>query len=210
MKKYLNVKTIFLIISIMIIIAGLITTIITGFERSLIYKEGTRIEVYIPKGYEKQDIINIAKESFETEEIVFFEIEKLGQIPGIKLVKEYSEEQLNSYLNKISEKYGIEKEKIEYYEIHVPETEVITLVKPYILPAFFVTTISLIYIIIKNYKTESGVKIPLRILKILVITLGIYFSLISLFRLQINMYTMPLALTIYIVDLLIVVNKKCE
>lgn len=210
MKKYLNIKTILLIISIIIIIAGAITTVIAGFEKSLLYKAGTRIEVYIPKGYEKEYIINIAKESFNTNEILFSEIEKLNQVPGIKLTEEYSEEQLDSYLSKISEKYGMDKKDIEYYEILVPETEISTIIKPYGWPVFFVTTLLLIYIIIKNYKSENGVKIPLRVLKILVITLGLYFSLIALFRLQFSIYTMPLALAIYIVDLFIAVNKKCE
>ena len=36
-----------------------------GFEKSSDYATGTRLEVYIPKGYEKQDVISIAKESFE-------------------------------------------------------------------------------------------------------------------------------------------------
>jgi len=209
MKKYLNIKTILLIISILIIILGVITVSFKGFEKSIEYKAGTRIEVNIPNGYEKQNIINIAKESFDTDEILFSKIEKLNQIAGIK-VAEYSEEQLNAYLNKISEEYKIEQKDIKYYEIEIPETKISTIVEPYLLPVLLITTLSLAYIIIKNYKAKNKIKISLEILGILVIILSLFFSLIAIFRLQFNIYTMPLALAIYIVTLLIAVNKKCE
>lgn len=209
MKKYLNIKTIFLIISILIILAGIITIYLKGFEKSLEYKSGTRVEIYIPNGYEKQDILNIAKESFNTDEILFSEIEKLNQVAGIK-VTEYSEEQLNNYINKIVEKYEIEEDEKEYYEIVVPETKISTIINPYILPLILITVLTLIYIIIKNFKANNGIKKSLKVLGILVITLCVYFSIIAIFRLQFSIYTMPLALAIYIVSLLIVVNKKCE
>jgi len=209
MKKYLNVKNIILLISILIIIAGTVTLCLYGFEKSIEYKAGTRIEVYIPNLYEKEDVIQIAKESFETEDFLFVEIEELNQVAGIK-VAEYTEEQLENFKNKISEKYGIDKEELEIHTALVPETKIATLVKPYLSPLFFVTTLILIYIIIKNIKTNNGARIPLKVLGILVITLCLYFSLISLFRLQFSIYTLPLALAIYIVTLLIAVNKKWE
>ena len=207
MKKYLNKKNIVLIICLLIIIAGAITLALSGFEKSIEYKSGTRIEVYIQNGYKKQDIINIAKESFETDVILFLEIEKLNQVAGIK-VTEYTQEQLDTYLKKLSEKYELDEKSIEYDIAVVPETKISTLVEPYILPILFSTTIALIYIIVKNF--NKGINLPLRVLKILVITLGIYFSIITIFKIQFSIYTMPFALAIYIISLLIAVNKKCE
>jgi len=209
MKKYFNIKTIFLAIIILIILSGVITLNISGFEKSLEYKSGTRIEVYIPEGYEKDEIINIAKESFKTDEILFSKIEKVNKVAGIK-VKEYSKEQLDEYINKISEKYEIDTEKMEYYEIVVPETKISTVVKLYILPVILITVLSLKYILIKNYKLNNKAKISLKVLEILVITLCLYFSIIALFKLPFSIYTMPLAFAIYIVTLLISVNKKWE
>lgn len=209
MKKYLNKKIIPLIISILIIILGIILLCLNGFEKAIEYKAGTRIEVLIPNGYKENEIVEIAKECFDTDEILFSEIEKLNQVAGIKVVK-YSEEQLENYINKVSEKYELDKEDIEYHEVLIPETSISTIITPYILPVFFTTTIVLMYIVIKNYKSNDGVKIPLKVLKMLVITLGLYFSFIVLFRLQFNIYTMPIALALYIVILLITVNKKCE
>lgn len=210
MKKFLNIiKTILIIISILIIIVGISTLCVAGFEKSIEYKAGTRIEVYIPQGYEKEDIINIAKECFETDEVLLSKLDNINKVAGIK-VTEYSKEQLDTYINKIVEKYDIDEEEREVKEVIIPETKISTVVKPYILPILFITCASLIYIIIRNFKNNKGIKIPLRILGILVIFLGLYFSIIGLFRLPFGIYTMPLAFAIYIVALLITANKRCE
>ena len=209
MKKYLNLKTIFLTISILIILAGTITLCVMGFEKSIEYKAGTRIEVYIPEGLEKEEILEIAKETFDTEEILFSEIENLNQVAGIKVTK-YSQEQLDAYIDKIVEKYEIDEEETEYYEIIVPETKISTIINPYILPLLLTTVLSLIYVIIKNFKANNKIIMSLKVLGILVITLCVYFSFIAILRLPFSIYTMPLALAIYIVTLLIAVNKKCE
>lgn len=210
MKKFFNIiKTILLIISILVIISGTITLCIAEFEKSIEYRAGTRIEVYIPNGYEKEEIINIAKEAFETEDILFSEIEQINQVAGIK-VNKYSKEQLDAYINKIAEKYKIGEDEMEYEEVVIPETKIITVVTPYILPVSVITVLSLIYIIIRNYKSNNKIKMSLKFLGILVITLCTYFSIIALLRLQFCIYTMPLAFSIYIVTLLILANKKCE
>lgn len=209
MKKYFNKKTIILAISILIILAGGITIGISGFEKSLEYKSGTRIEVYIPEGYEKQTILNFAQECFKTDEIIFSEIEEVGKVAGIK-VEKYTQAQLENYLLKISEKYGIDGEDMEHYEIVIPETKVSTVVEPYLLPLIIITLLSLIYIIIKNYKSNNKIKMSLKILGILVIVLSLYFCCIALFKLQFGIYTMPLAFALYIVTLLIAINKICE
>lgn len=206
MKKWLNKQKIFLIILILIIISGIITLGIAGLEKSLEYKAGTRIEVYIPKGYEKQDIINIAKESFVGKEISFVEIEKLNQIAGIK-VSEYTQEEMETFKSSISQKYEIEKEKIELYEVLVPETKISTIVKPYILPIMLVTILSLVYIGIRSIKTNDVLKKSFEFLITIIMTMAIYFSIIVIFRLPFGSFTMPLALSIYIITLLIAVKN---
>ena len=149
MKKYLNIKNIILAITILIVIAGVVSFCVFGFEKSIEYKAGTRIEIYIPNGYQKQDIINIAKESFNTDEVLFSEIDKLGETAGIKVIN-YTKEQLEVYVNKITEKYEIVEDEVEYIEKVVPETKLSTVVTPYIKLIILITLISLIYVMIKN------------------------------------------------------------
>lgn len=207
MKNKLNKKSISLIILILIIISGIITVGVAGFEKSYDYTSGTRLEIYIPKGYDKQEIVSIAKESFENKEISFYEIEKLNQVAGIK-VKEYTKDELDDFKTKISEKYEMNKEDIELYEVAVPTTRISSVVTSYVLPMLLVTALSVIYVGIRNFKSNERLKISLKVLVTLAIVLGLYFSIIALFRLPFGIYTMPLALAIYVITLLISVNNS--
>lgn len=207
MKYIFEKNKIILIILTVLIVAGLITMFVTGFEKSIEYQAGTRIEVYIPQGYEKQDIINIADESFSAKEIGFKEVEKLNQVAGIK-IKEYTTEELETFKTKISEKYDIDEKELEVYEIAIPTTRIRTAVEPYVFPVILVTVLSLIYVLFRNLKSENKWKIILKIVLTLAITLGIYFSLILILQLPFADYTMPLALGIYIITLIILVNNN--
>lgn len=206
MKNILKDNKIILLILTLFIIVGIITLFVAGFEKSAQYQAGTRIEVYIPQGYEKQDIINIANESFADKKIIFEEVEKLNQVAGIK-IKDYTDEELNKFKTSICERYEIEEKSLELHEIKLPTTRIRTAVAPYIFPIVLVTMLSLIFILFKNLKSENKWKNLLKIILALIIVLGIYFSLILVLRLPFGIYTMPLALAIYIITLLISVNN---
>ena len=207
MKCIFNKNKVILIVLAVLIVAGLVTMFVAGFEKSSEYQAGTRIEVYIPQGYEKQDVINIAKESFSAKKIGFEEIEKLNQVAGIKL-EEYTKEELDNFKAKISEKYNIDGKELKVYEITIPAIRIRTAVEPYVLPIVLVTVLSLIYVLFKNLKSEKKWKIILKIVSTLAIVLGVYFSLILILQLPFANYTMPLALAIYIITLIILVNNK--
>ena len=64
MKDIWKKNKITLLVLIILIIAGTIILGISGFEKSPDLKAGTKIEIYIPKGYDKQEVIDIAKECF--------------------------------------------------------------------------------------------------------------------------------------------------
>ena len=206
--KNISIKNkIIILLLTLLIIAGTITLFVAGFEKNEIYQAGTRIEVYIPQGYEKEEILNIAKESFPGKEIGFEEIEKLNQIAGIK-VNEYNEEEMETFKAKISEKYGIEEDSLTIHEVPLPTTRVSTVIDPYVLPVVLVTVLSLIYVLFRNLKSENKWKIILNIVLTLAVVLGAYFSLILVLRLPFGECTMPLALAIYIITLIIVVNNS--
>lgn len=207
MKCILKKNKIILIVLAVLIIAGIITMFVTGFEKAYEYQAGTRIEVYIPQGYENQDIINIAKESFNGKKVSFEKVEKLNQIAGIK-IKEYSKEEFENFKAKISEKYDIDEKELEIYEIKVSTTRIRTVVEPYVFPVVLVTVLSLIYVLFRNLKAENKWKKLLKIVLALVIVLGVYFSLILILGLPFGEYTMPLAFAIYLISLIILVNNK--
>lgn len=203
-------KKIPLIIFGLIILAGIIVLLVTGFEKSVTYKAGTRIEVYIPQGYEKQDILNIAKDSFNGKKVAIEDVEKLNQIAGIKINEKYSDEEMKNLKTKLSEKYEIDEDKLDIYEVSVPAIRVSTDIMPYVMPIGLVTIVSLIYVFFKNIRNENKWKIMLKIVISLAAVLAVYFSVILITRIPYGIYTMPVALAIYIITLMISVNNIKE
>ena len=67
MKKITENKKILIIAILIIIVAGIIFLAVKGFNKGIIYDSATRIECYIPSGYEKADIENEDKIDEESE-----------------------------------------------------------------------------------------------------------------------------------------------
>ena len=132
---------------------------------------------------------------------------KINQVAGIK-VKKYTKDELDNFKTKIAEKYEMDKKEIELHEVSVPTTRISSIVTPYVLPMILVTGLSLIYVGIRNFKSNERLKILLKVLVTITIVIGLYFSIIALFRLPFGIYTMPLALAIYVITLLISVNNS--
>ena len=94
------------------------------------------------------------------------------------------------------------------YEIAIPTTRIRTAVEPYILPILLTTVLSLLYVLFRNLKSENKWKIILKTVLTLAIVLGAYFSLILIFQIPFADYTMPLALAIYMITLIILANNN--
>ncbi len=198
-------KKIIAILVVLIILVGIIMVFTKGFNKDISYQKATRIEVNIPKGYEKDDIKQIAEETFGNKNIQVQDIEKTNQVVSLR-IKDYTEDELNNFKTKISEKYGIEQDKLTVEEIKIPGTRMLTLVTPYMFSLGLATVLSIIYIGLRNIKKEPLKKV-LKVILGLIAALGVYFSIIAIARIPVNEYTMPIALTVYVAALLIIVGK---
>lgn len=206
MKEWLNKNKIILIICAAIIIAGIIMLFAKGFNKDTYYSANKKIEAYIPTGYEKEDIINIAKESFNDKKFRFEEIEKLEQVAAIRVINP-SEEEIENFKNKIKEKYELTEENSQIYELDMPTTRIKTFIEPYVFPVCIVTILSLSYICLINFKNKTYLENMFKLIIVLFFTMGVYFSLILICRIPFGIYTIPVALSIYIISLLISTYK---
>lgn len=206
MKNISNLKKIILAIISLLIIVGIVMLFIVGFNKGMIYNKGTKIEIAISKGYDKKEVEQIAKETFQNRKILMQDIEKTNQVVSIK-VENYTQEELDNFKTKIGEKYGINKENLELHEVLSPATRISTIVSPYIFPVSLVTAISILYIVIKNIKEKEIAKKIITLLVALIIVAGLYFSIIIIARIPVTELTMPIALALYVATLLITVIK---
>ena len=113
-------KKIIYILLALIIVAGAIMTCVKGFNVDTMYTDNVRLYVYIQKEFENNDIKQIAKEVFGTDEIVVQKVEvykdmavitiKQKDVNNINAELKNLVEQLNT---KINEKYEIKNVTID-------------------------------------------------------------------------------------------------
>lgn len=204
MKKKSSINQLICIISIIVIIVGVIVLLTRGFEKSLDYARVNRIEIYLENGYNKEEITQIVNEIFIEKEFKIYDVDKFNQTIAIDLRESYSDEQLESLKTAIAEKNGIDEEEITVYENKIPAVTVRDIVKPYLQPMITTTMLIVIYIILRNIKSVEKImnKIIKMILTIL-LTEGVYFSLILIIGIPISKLTMPIAIIIYILSIII-------
>lgn len=204
-------KKIISIIIAIIILAGITTLIIFGFNKDLNYKDSTLLEIYIENEFSKSDILNIAKESFTGSEIKLLDIELVGNIVGVQLNK-YEQEQLDNFITKLNEKYEIEYTLENINIIEMPAKNILNQIENYILPIgisiFLIITYNLII-----YRKLGIFKVLLNTIVIILLSQIIYVSLIIITRMQINDFTIPIGMLILIFTILsqeIFYNKKIK
>lgn len=205
MKEIMKNKKILYIFIALIIVIGIISTFVLRLNFTLMYSEHTRINVYLGKNYNLQDIKEIAKETLGEQEKIYQEIETFHDSVAIT-VKEVTEEQINDLETKLKEKYEIE-EKAEILEINkVAHLRGRDIVKPYIIPMIITTLIILAYVGIR-YLSLGIFKTIFTLIARLVVMEALLLSIIAIARIPIGVYTMPIAILLYMAVIIYTVVK---
>ena len=195
MKKAKTLKILY-IVSILVIIAGIVATCVWKTNFSLLYAEHTRIDVYLGKDYNVEDLKQITDGIFENEEVIFQEIETFHDSVAINVTK-VSDEQLSSLKEKIKEKYEIEDIDNAITSTIIPHYRIKDIVKPYIIPMLITTVIIIGYVAIR-YMSLGMFKVTVKLLVDLVLSQAVLISAIQIIRIPVGVYTIPVSILAYI------------
>lgn len=202
MKK----KVLYVVIGI-IIIVGIIVGALKGLNYGLEYQSNEKIELYIGKVVNQKDIEEIADNVFGTGKNKVQIIEIFKDMVSIT-VKESNDEQIENFVNKVNEKYGVEYTKDDVEIVKDPQMNIMDIIDPYIIPVVIVTILVLLYIAIRYYKLGVW-KTLLFSLLIVVIIEALLYSLYAITRLPVNYITIPIALSVFVLTVIgIIIN--CE
>lgn len=204
MKQLTAKQKIICIVIIAVILAGISVICTTGFNLSLMYSNNKRIDVYIGKDFSLGDIKVIADEIFEGNKVL--QTSELIDDYASVTVKDASEEQVNNFKTKISEKYNVSEELQSIKTTEVPSVNVIDVMKPYIFPIILVTLIATMYLAIR-FREKNALKVCAKVISSLIIIEAVYLSIIAITRIPFNDLIMPIGLLIYIISLMILVNN---
>ena len=192
-------KMIFIILAV-IIIAGIAVISTIGFNLELKMQETKKIELYIQKDFEISDIKNIVKEVIPDESIMIQKVEVFEDSVSIT-AKDITDEQKQSIIDKVNEKYGTELKADSTEIINIPNMKIRDLVKPYVTSFAISTVLILVYIAIRYRKLES-IKTMINSLLIIVVGQVVLFSLIAITRIPVGRLTIPMVLIVYMLTLI--------
>ena len=205
MKNLTTKNKILIIILILVIIAGIIVTANIGLNFDLRYEKTQKIELNLEKEFEISDIKSITDEILQNQKVIIQKVELYKDTVCI-IAKEITEEQRNSIVEKVNEKYGTELVAESTEILTIPHTRGRDIIKPYIAPFIIATVIIIIYMAIKYYKLNP-LKVILKTIVICILTQLVLLSIIAITRIPIGRLTIPLVLIVYMLTLIGITTK---
>ena len=194
-----------LTIIILIIIVGIGITLIKGLNYDLLYAKNQRLNIYMENEFDINDIKAISVEALEGKKAY---VQKGANEHVVTITaKTISKKQTDKIVEKINEKYEIEID-IDTKTSLVKNAKIRgrDMVGPYIYNVILAIAIFLIYAIIK-YRKVGIIKVLELILGMLILTQGLYLSILAITRLPINRLTMPVSLSILAVTVVVCTLK---
>lgn len=199
MKKITKKQKILSIIIAVIIITGAIVTGVMGLNYDLRYQETKNIELYIAKDFEIADIKAITDEVMGKSPVIIRKVEVYEDSVSIT-AKDITDEQKQSIIEKINEKYETELSADSTQIETIPHTRGRDIAKPYIIPFIISTVIILVYMAIRYRKIGIG-KTLLKTILISVVAQATLLSVIAITRIPVGRLTIPMIVTVYMLTL---------
>lgn len=204
-KTKMKNKLLYILIAI-IIIAGIVVGCTAKFKFSLAYDDSVRVEMYIGKDYTKSDVEAIAKEAFSTKEVLIQKIEFFNDSVAIT-VRESNDEKLNNLVTKVNEKYGTTLTKEDLTIVDVPHYRGRDIMSNYIVPIAISAVLIIIYSIIRFRKIELA-KVIAKLVIWPIIIEALYLSILTIARIPISYYTLPLGIILSVITLTTITYKN--
>ena len=195
-------KKIVYIILICIIIAGIIIIPTIGLNAYMIYSKNDKIDVYLGKTFNMNDMENLVNEVFPDEKNIIQQIEVFGDMVAITIPDTRTEEELDSKVEeltaKINEKYELEITSDDVQITHNPKVRLSSVVIPYALWIGISAALILVYVAIR-YRKLGVVKTLLTYIISIVAVELLLLSIIAITRYPVNRIIVPLGLAAFVI-----------
>ena len=197
-------------LAILLIIVGGIMIATLGLKADITYSKNVRIDVYLGKTFENEDMKQIANEVFGKDRILVQKIEQYGDMVSITITQKAAEnvdEKVKELNEKINAKYELENKAEDIVIVNQPKIKLSSVLLPYIAPLIVSSIIVLIYVAIR-FRKMGIFKILVNYIFCIVASEAVFLSILAIARIPINRAVMPIGLIIYIVTITIVTAVK--
>lgn len=205
----MNKKIIYGILAL-IVLVGAVLVVTIGLKLDMKNDANTKIYVYIGKEFDNNDIEQIAKETFETDNAIVQKVEIYNEMALITIKEQNTEninEKIESLNSKINEKYGLENKTEDIVINNETKINMYSVIKPYILPMLISLIVILVYSSIIYRKLGILKNIIIYVLTVIGSQL-LYASILVITRLPFNMFIIPIGLIIYAITIVVVTIIK--
>lgn len=200
-----NKKILIIALIGIILIAGIAMIIIKGFNFELKYQDTQSIDLYLKREFNESEIKEITDEVLQGQPVIIQKVEVYDDMVEI-ISTSISEEQKQSIIDKVNEKFGTEWTSEDVEIVSTPHTRGRDIIKPYIIPFVLATAIVLVYLAIR-YAKLGAVKVVFKAGFIIVIAEAVLASVIAITRFPIGRLTIPMALAVYLISLWLIVGN---
>lgn len=183
---------ILIIVLIIIFIIAIVLTGIRGLNVDLNYAEGVSIIFDLDQQFNTDDVKSIAREVWQDGQIIVQKVEVYNESVLIK-VSSVNEEQIESLVTKINEKYSLELTSADIAVQYNSNVQIRDIISPYVVPLIIATTLIVVYYSIRF----RGVKEIVELLVKLIFAEGIVYSIYAITGLPIDVLTMPIVMIVY-------------
>ena len=183
---------ILIIVLIIIFIIAIVLTGIRGLNVDLNYAEGVSIIFDLDQQFNTDDVKSIAREVWPDGQIIVQKVEVYNESVLIK-VSSVNEEQIESLVTKINEKYSLELTSADIAVQYNSNVQIRDIISPYVVPLIIATALIVVYYSIRF----RGVKEIVELLVKLIFVEGIVYSIYAITRLPIDVLTMPIVMIVY-------------
>ncbi|MBR6033397.1 MAG: hypothetical protein IKP28_01400 [Clostridia bacterium] len=201
MKDMNKLKVI--VVAAVLIVAAIITVAVNPFKFNVNYSKNVRLEVYIEKDFEINDILSIVNSIYTNDDVIVRKAGALEKTASITL-RDFTEEQNEKLISQLNEKYELKltSEDIEiYYNSNVKGRD---LIKPYIVATAIAGVLILAFFGVR-YRKIGLAKSVGGTIAVVCLTQLLYTFLINIFGMYINEATIVVGITIGILCLMYLV-----
>ncbi|MCL2859573.1 MAG: hypothetical protein FWF46_03170 [Oscillospiraceae bacterium] len=197
-----TIKIIIGVLIIAIIIAGIVMDRVKGFNYGINYSTTTEMKVYLGQEVDMDGIKSICKNSFDNKQFTIRKLDYFNDSVSV-YVRDITDDEINAFVNNVNSAYnaGMTKDYLAIIK-HGPIL-MRQIIKPYIIPGIIAFALILVYMAIR-YKNKGFVKSFLQPGLIIILAELLYFSIVSLARIPVNIYTIPIGLLIFLIAVTLV------
>ena len=170
-----------------------------GLNFDLRYQESKSIQLYLETDFDISDIKQITDEVMPGEKVIIQKVEVYEDTVNIT-AKDITDEQKQSLIDKVNEKYGTELSADSIAVESIPNTRGRDIIKPYIAPFVIATLIILLYMAIR-YRKLGVIKALVKTVVVSVVAQATLLSVMAITRIPIGIVTIPLVITVYLLTL---------